>query len=396
MRSALIIMILGIVAGKYMELPVSNIQIVYLLLSLLFLAALLRRWERVASAFVIVALFVLGVFLMKSSEGSSGRYVPYIDKVTVKMGEIRKDLAARYAENGLEGETYDIVAAMTLGEKKGIDKETRKVFSTSGGAHILALSGMHLSILFMLVSFLLPTRRFPKLSVAAEMIAVWAFVMLVGFHPSVTRAAVMLTVYGVARMMSRNTKSMDVLLFSAMLLLVISPQWLFDVGFQMSFAAMTGILMLYGPIYRFLTYRREDDLPPSILVIFFRACYNCVVGMVVISITAQLGVAPLVAHYFGNFPTYFLLTNFIVTPAAFLIIILAAGILVGIPLQAPLSAVVQKMSASLQWITNLPYSSLEIRLSAWQTVLMYVIIIAVCRLVALCVRKTDRFLRMMP
>ena len=355
-------MILGIVAGKYMELPVSNIQIVYLLLSLLFLAALLRRWERVASAFVIVALFVLGVFLMKSSEGSSGRYVPYIDKVTVKMGEIRKDLAARYAENGLEGETYDIVAAMTLGEKKGIDKETRKVFSTSGGAHILALSGMHLSILFMLVSFLLPTRRFPKLSVAAEMIAVWAFVMLVGFHPSVTRAAVMLTVYCVARMMSRNTKSMDVLLFSAMLLLVISPQWLFDVGFQMSFAAMTGILMLYGPIYRFLTYRREDDLPPSILVIFFRACYNCVVGMVVISITAQLGVAPLVAHYFGNFPTYFLLTNFIVTPAAFLIIILAAGLLVGIPLQIPLSAVVQKMSASLQWITNLPYSSLEIRL----------------------------------
>ena len=396
MRSALIMIILGIVAGKYLELPVSNIQIVYLLLSLLFLAALLRRWERVASAFVIVALFVLGVFLMKSSEGSSSRYVPYIDKVTVKMGEIRKDLAARYAEYGLEGETYDIVAAMTLGEKKGIDRETRKVFSTSGGAHILALSGMHLSILFMLVSFLLPTRRFPRLSVAAEIIAVWAFVMLVGFHPSVTRAAVMLTVYCVARMMSRNTKSMDVLLFSAMLLLVISPQWLFDVGFQMSFAAMTGILMLYGPIYRFLTYRREDDLPPSILVIFFRACYNCVVGMVVISITAQLGVAPLVAHYFGNFPTYFLLTNFIVTPAAFLIIILAAGLLVGIPLQAPLSAVVQKMSASLQWITNLPYSSLEIRLSAWQTVLMYVIIIAVCRLVALCVRKTDRFLRMMP
>jgi hypothetical protein len=61
-----------------------------------------------------------------------------------------------------------------------------------------------------------------------------------------------------------------------------------------------------------------------------------------------------------------------------------------------LSAVVQGMSASLQWITNLPCSSLEYRLSAWQTVLVYVIIIAVCRLVALCVRKTDRFLRMMP
>jgi competence protein ComEC len=388
--------ILGIAAGKYMELPVSNTQTAYILLALLFLAALLRRWGRVASVLVVVSFFVLGVFLMKSSEGSYGRYVPFLDDAVSVMGEVRKDLAARYAEHGLEGKTYDIVAAMTLGEKKGIDKETRKVFSASGGAHILALSGMHLSILFMLISFLLPTRRFPKLSVAVEVIAVWAFVMLVGFHPSVTRAAVMLTVYCVARMMSRNTRSMDVLLFSAMLLLVISPQWLFDVGFQMSFAAMAGILMLYGPICRFLTYRREDDLPPSVWVVFFRVCYNCIVGVAVISFTAQLGVAPLVAHYFGNFPTYFLLTNFIVTPAAFLIIILAAGLLAGIPLQAQLSAVVQGMSASLQWITNLPCSSLEYRLSAWQTVLVYVIIIAVCRLVALCVRKTDRFLRVMP
>ena len=388
--------VIGIATGRLVEIPVSNAYIAYILLALLFLAALLRRWGRVASVFVCGALFVLGVFLLKSSEGSSGRYVPYLDDAISRMGDIRKDLALRYAQHGLEGETYDIVAAMTLGEKKGIDKETRKVFSASGGAHILALSGLHLSILFMLISFLLPTKRFLKLSVVAEMIAVWAFVILVGFHPSVTRAAVMLTIYCVAHTMSRNTRSMDVLVFSAVLLLVISPQWLFDLGFLMSFAAMTGILLLYGPIYRFLTFRREDDLPPSILVLFSRACYNCIVGVAVISFTAQLGVAPLVAHYFGNFPTYFIITNFIVTPAAFLIIILAVGLQAGLPLQIPLSVVVQKMSTSLQWIANLPCSSLEIRLSAWQTVLVYVIIIAVCRLVALCVRKTDRFLRMMP
>ena len=388
--------VIGIATGRLVEIPVSNAYIAYILLALLFLAALLRRWGRVASVFVCGALFVLGVFLLKSSEGSSGRYVPYLDDAISRMGDIRKDLALRYAQHGLEGETYDIVAAMTLGEKKGIDKETRKVFSASGGAHILALSGLHLSILFMLISFLLPTKRFLKLSVVAEMIAVWAFVILVGFHPSVTRAAVMLTIYCVAHTMSRNTRSMDVLVFSAVLLLVISPQWLFDLGFLMSFAAMTGILLLYGPIYRFLTFRREDDLPPSILVWFSRACYNCIVGVAVISFTAQLGVAPLVAHYFGNFPTYFIITNFIVTPAAFLIIILAVGLQAGLPLQIPLSVVVQKMSTSLQWIANLPCSSLEIRLSAWQTVLVYVIIIAVCRLVALCVRKTDRFLRMMP
>ena len=396
MRSALIMIVIGIATGRLVEIPVSNAYIAYILLALLFLAALLRRWGRVASVFVCGALFVLGVFLLKSSEGSSGRYVPYLDDAISRMGDIRKDLALRYAQHGLEGETYDIVAAMTLGEKKGIDKETRKVFSASGGAHILALSGLHLSILFMLISFLLPTKRFLKLSVVAEMIAVWAFVILVGFHPSVTRAAVMLTIYCVAHTMSRNTRSMDVLVFSAVLLLVISPQWLFDLGFLMSFAAMTGILLLYGPIYRFLTFRREDDLPPSILVLFSRACYNCIVGVAVISFTAQLGVAPLVAHYFGNFPTYFIITNFIVTPAAFLIIILAVGLQAGLPLQIPLSVVVQKMSTSLQWIANLPCSSLEIRLSAWQTVLVYVIIIAVCRLVALCVRKTDRFLRMMP
>ena len=66
--------VLGIVAGRYLELPVSNTQTAYILLALLFLAALLRQWGRVASVFVLGALFVSGVFLMKSSEGSSGRY----------------------------------------------------------------------------------------------------------------------------------------------------------------------------------------------------------------------------------------------------------------------------------------------------------------------------------
>jgi len=256
---------------------------------------------------------------------------------------------------------------------------------------------MHLGILFMILTFLLPTRRWPKISVLTELLAIWAFVFLIGFQPSLVRAALMLTIYSIAKMLSRNTKSMDVLVFTAALLLVISPQWLFDVGFQMSFAAVTGILMLYGPIFRFLTYREKDDTrQPSVWVVCRRVLLDGIVGLVLISFTAQLGVAPLVACYFGNFPTYFLLTNFIVTPAAFLIIILAIGLLVGLPLLTPLTVVVQGMHTSLLWIKNLPYSNLEVRLSVWQTVLVYVIITSLCCLVYLCIRKTDRFLKAMP
>lgn len=396
MRSALIMIVAGIAAGRLLDIPVSNTCIAYILLALLFLAALLRRWERVASVTLMGALIVLGVFLIRNSDNSQASSLSCVERIAAEIGEKRKMLTSKYVEQGLSGDTYDIVAAMTLGEKKGISKEVRKVFSASGGAHILALSGMHLGILFMILTFLLPTKRWPKISVLTELLAIWAFVFLIGFQPSLLRAAVILTIYSIAKMLSRNTRSMDVLAFTAALLLVVSPQWLFDVGFQMSFAAVTGILILYGPIFRFLTYREKEAEQPSLLAVCCWTFYDGIVGLVVISLTAQLGVAPLVAYYFGNFPTYFILTNFIVTPAAFLIIILAIGLLMGIPLLTPLTMVVQGMHASLLWIKNLPYSNLEVRLSVWQTLLVYVIIISLCSLVYLCIRKTDRFLRAMP
>lgn len=388
--------VIGIAAGRLFEIPVSNAYIAYILLALLFLTALLRRLERVASVTLMGALIVLGVFLIRNSDNSPATSVSYIEKIAAEMGEKRKELTSKYVEQGLSGDTYDIVAAMTLGEKKSISKEVRKTFSASGGAHILALSGMHLGILFMILTFLLPTKRWPKISVLTELFAIWAFVFLIGFQPSLVRAALMLTIYSIAKMLSRNTRSLDVLAVTAALLLVISPQWLFDVGFQMSFAAVTGILLLYGQIFRFLTYREKESGQPSVWITCRRVFSDGIVGLVVISLTAQLGVAPLVAYYFGNFPTYFLLTNFIVTPAAFLIIALAIGLLMGLPLQEPLTAVVQWMHTSLLWIKNLPYSNLEVRLSVWQTILVYVIIISLCCLVYLCIRKTDRFLKAMP
>ena len=388
--------VIGIAAGRLVEFPVSNAYVAYILLALLFLTALLRRWERVASVTLMGAFMVLGVFLIRNSDNNPTSSVSYVEKIAAEMREKRKALTSKYVEQGLSGDTYDIVAAMTLGEKKGISKEVRKTFSASGGAHILALSGMHLGILFMILTFLLPTKRWPKISVLIELLAIWAFVFLIGFQPSLVRAALMLTIYCIAKMLSRNTRSMDVLAFTAALLLVISPQWLFDVGFQMSFAAVTGILLLYGPIFRFLTYREKETEKTSLWVVCRRVLFDGIVGLVVISFTAQLGVAPLVAYYFGNFPTYFLLTNFIVTPAAFLIIVLAIGLLMGVPLLTPLTIVVQGMHASLLWIKNLPYSNLEVRLSVWQTLLVYVIIISLCCLVYLCIRKTDRFLKAMP
>ncbi|MBR4521694.1 MAG: ComEC/Rec2 family competence protein [Prevotella sp.] len=388
--------VIGIAAGRLVEFPVSNAYVAYILLALLFLTALLRRWERVASVTLMGAFMVLGVFLIRNSDNNPTSSVSYVEKIAAEMREKRKALTSKYVEQGLSGDTYDIVAAMTLGEKKGISKEVRKTFSASGGAHILALSGMHLGILFMILTFLLPTKRWPKISVLIELLAIWAFVFLIGFQPSLVRAALMLTIYCIAKMLSRNTRSMDVLAFTAALLLVISPQWLFDVGFQMSFAAVTGILLLYGPIFRFLTYREKETEKTSLWVVCRRVLFDGIVGLVVISFTAQLGVAPLVAYYFGNFPTYFLLTNFIVTPAAFLIIVLAIGLLMRVPLLTPLTIVVQGMHASLLWIKNLPYSNLEVRLSVWQTLLVYVIIISLSCLVYLCIRKTDRFLKAMP
>ena len=202
-----------------------------------------------------------------------------------------------------------LVGAMTLGDRSHLQRSVRQQFSAVGASHVLALSGLHLSILYFFLSFVFyPFRRRLFFNVIL-LSSIWVYAYAVGMSASITRAAIMLSLITLSTMMLRKASPVNNLSLSAILILLFSPSSVYDIGFQLSFAAVLFIIILYKPLFRLMPFRLRRNR----FVAF-------VWSMVCISFVAQMGTAPLVAHYFHIFPVYFLLSNFVVVPAAYIII----------------------------------------------------------------------------
>ena len=274
---------------------------------------------------------------------------------------LRHKLLLRYQALHADESVYGVLAAMTLGDKSALTDETKEAYNVSGASHVLALSGLHLGIIYMFLTWLTLKRPRFWLSQILIVTAIWAFAFLTGLSPSVTRSATMISIYAVFAPRSRGRASLNVLAFAAIVMLIVEPQTLFEVGFQMSFAAVFAIL-LFMPLFERLWQPRQ---------LLLRLLW----GSVIMSTVAQLGVGPLIAYYFGRFSTCFILTNFIVVPAAFVIIFGALLTLLFPPVGQVLVWITDKLNLSLNAIASLPFSSIEgLHPSGLQVVLIYILI----------------------
>ena len=271
------------------------------------------------------------------------------------------------------GEAYAVVAAMALGDKSALTQELRDIYAITGASHILALSGLHLSIIFMLLTLLFGGSRFFTLhSSLFTILCVWAFVFLVGMPVSVIRSATMLTAYALLSLGHRDKMSVNTLVFTALLVLIVSPLSLFDIGFQMSYLAVFAILLIV-PL--------SERLFPMGYLMTHRVI-KWLWGMVAVSCAAQIGVAPLIAYYFGRMPVYFLLTNFIVIPAATLILWLSPVVFLFPSLAYILLYIVSVLNTLLTTIASIPGASIDgLHPTKLQTTMTYVVIVA-CYLLA--------------
>ena len=158
------------------------------------LAFCLWRYEHLQSAVIGLCFVVLGALLMQRAlqEPSS---VSRLDRSKTYFLAQRAKLLDRLSESGVDGSVYAVVAAMTLGDKSQLTKELRDTYAVSGASHILALSGLHLGIIYTLLSLLLSRRRWQVISQVVIIVCIWLFVFLVGMSASVVRSAVMITVY---------------------------------------------------------------------------------------------------------------------------------------------------------------------------------------------------------
>jgi competence protein ComEC len=357
-------LIIGIVIARYVLLPIPVLPI---LAVMVMITVLLWKYTNLQSIAILVCFLLVGMFLMQRqlSATDDSQSVSRLDNSKAFFLNQRGMLLDRLAYSGVDGDAYAVVAAMALGDKSALTHELRDTYSVSGASHVLALSGLHLGIIYCLLWLLLPHRRWPAVSQTIILIAIWLYVLLVGMPVSVVRSAFMLTVYGLLSIGHRNKMSVNALAFTAIVMLMCNPEWLFDIGFQLSFMAVLAIL-LFVPLF-------EDVFSAKYLQ--EHRWIRRIWGLVAVSISAQIGVAPLIAYYFGRLSTYFLLTNFIVLPAAYLILGFSLIVLLFPSLAYILLYIVDTLNAVLLRITAIPGSSIDgFHPNVLQVLLTYVII----------------------
>lgn len=389
---------LGIVAGR-VWLPMMGIDTpmycAIVTFAVMTIGLLTLRSTTMVNIMAPLTSFCLGCLLITLADNTTTVIADLMP--TEGLTPLRRQLSRVFALYSMDNDINSIVAAMTLGERSGISGELKEAYYASGAGHIFALSGMHLGIIYGIISMLLPTRRWSKLSAVVLLVSMWAFVLLVGAHASVMRAAVMLSIYTLCQMADRTEhNAISVLCFTVIVLLTLRAQWLFDVGFQMSCMAMAGILTLMGPLTRLYPQGlRPHYAMPLWKRLPLKGLY-AVWGLIALSLAAQTGVIPLTLHYFGRLSTFFILANLIVSPLCIAIIGLAIALLavhsIGM-LTALVTPIATWIATALQycvgiqndamkWVSLLPYSHIDnIRINTAQTVVLYILIIAVIALI---------------
>lgn len=297
-----------------------------------------------------------------------------VERSKIKALQLRGQLLDNFKKLGIEGQDYAVLAAMTLGERVSMSDDMTDDYSTSGALHILSLSGMHLGIIYAMLLLLFFKRRSSVIVQVIIVTAVWAYVFIAGLPVSAVRSAVMLSVCSFVNLLNRDKISLNVLAVAAFSVLVVNPLNLYDVGFQMSFMSVMFIIVFY-PVFYYVMPQRIRNI----------RVVNYIWQMTAVSLSAQLGVAPLVALYFGRFSCYFLLANFAVIPLSAVILygVVFIMLFAWLPwLQGILSAIVVKavelMNASVSFVASLPEASIDgISINPVQVLMLYILMFSV-------------------
>lgn len=279
-----------------------------------------------------------------------------------------KDL---YRLLGFHGDELAVLSALTIGEKNELDEDIKETYSVAGASHVLAISGLHVGLVYSLLWLLLERcwRRWRCLKLplyGLMLLVLWGFAFFTGFSTSVVRAVWMCSFFLLFSLRLEPVLSMDTLLAAAFFMLLCKPLWLFDVGCQLSFAAVVSILFLYPLIHGLLVVRNK--------------LIQKIWGIVAVSIAAQIGTAPLVMFYFSRFSTHFLITNIWVIPLVTLVMYTSIAMWLAYPfpwlqekLASLLNGLLSLQNEGLRWIEQLPWASIDgISIELWEVFLAYI------------------------
>ena len=297
----------------------------------------------------------------------------YQQKSIIVIAEkTRQKLLNIYQKLPIDEKEFEILSALTLGYKRDLDPETKRVFSSAGAMHVLAVSGLHVGIIFWIIIIMFGYLRKQKsgriIFTIISILTLWGYAFITGLSPSVMRAASMFSILILGETLQRKPNIYNSLAASAFILLLINPNNLFESGFQLSYSAVFGIVFLQPKLSSLLSI--EHKIPK-----FFW-------DLLCVSIAAQIATVPFILYYFGQFPMYFWLTNMIIIPAVMVLIPFGMFLLFisFIPIIANFSAVVvnsiiKSIYFLLSHIELLPYSVLNVAITRSQQIFLIVIIL---------------------
>lgn len=241
-----------------------------------------------------------------------------------------------------------IAMALALGVTDGIDNELQNAYAASGAMHVLAVSGLHVGILYGIVLLLLKPLQSYSWSrwmiAAVSLIVLWSFAFITGLSPSVLRAVTMFSFIAAAKPFGRRTSIYNTLASSAFLLLLVDPYLVMSVGFQLSYLAVLGIVTIHRSLYQLLE--------PNSAVLDWIWNISCV------SIAAQLATFSLAMLYFHQFPVYFLFSNLFVIPGAIAVLVTSLAV-IAFSFISPLASLASLFLSGLIKVLNFGVFTIE-------------------------------------
>ncbi len=265
-----------------------------------------------------------------------------------------------------------VAAALLIGYKQDIDSDLMKAYSNTGVIHVIAISGLHLGLIYGLLIGIfnwMPGSTIKKwIAPPVMLLVLWCFALLTGAGPSIVRAAVMFSFIIIASVVKQNSSIINALAASAFFLLLLHPFYLWDIGFQLSYAAVLSIVLYQKNIFDSLYFKYRC----------IQACWQ----LNAVTISAQILTLPLVVYHFHQFPNYFLVSNFIVVPLSSIILygcllLLPFGSLVyiGKALSVCTSWLIGSMNWIIQKMNALPFATTSnLHINTAQVILFFIII----------------------
>jgi competence protein ComEC len=299
----------------------------------------------------------------------------YLKQARLKAAVLKVQTAVKSKLKDLfvDKSVYPVLNAMILGDKKSLDAEDKAQFSSLGIVHVLAVSGMHLGLIFVLLDSVLRMLKHMQrkgLYALIHLSVAWFYALVTGFSPSVQRAAMMLSVIVIGQALNRKGKALNTLFFCFLIMVIMDPDIFKNIGFQLSFLAILGILTVAKPISTALHFESK------IFQVGWRAAS--------VSIAAHLATFPLVLYYFHIHSNLFVISNLLLVPLFVCLLYLGIFALV-VSLISPLLAqilvpliawIYTLIDRSSEFLNVLPYSSFnEVNINPRQLIFCYVFLV---------------------